>query len=217
MTKNNLILSVVALTTLLFSTLGYAQTVTIGKQVWSTTNLDVTSFRNGDAIPHAKTEEEWKKAGENRQPAWCYYNNDSANGIKYGKLYNWYAVNDARRIAPKDWHIPSDKEWTALTNYLGGEVGSGRKMKSTSGWTYGSTSMIYDAPNNSSGFSGLPGGYRSSYGWNFYEAGAKGYWWCSNENGKKYAWTRFLNWSISSVVRGHNSKMSGYSVRCLRD
>ena len=104
--------------------------VTIGSQVWMTENLNVDKFRNGDPIPEAKTYEEWKKAGENKQPAWCNYKNDPANGEKYGKLYNWFAVNDPRGLAPKGCHIPSDKEWTVLTDFLGGNKVAGTKMKS---------------------------------------------------------------------------------------
>lgn len=104
-----------------------SQTVTIGTQVWMTKNLDVSTFRNGDPIPEAKTKEEWKKAGENKQPAWCYYDNNSANGAQYGKLYNWYAVNDSRGLAPVGYHIPSDAEWTILVDFLGDEAGN--KMK----------------------------------------------------------------------------------------
>ncbi len=133
------------------SSISYAQTVTIGTQVWMSKNLDVAKFRNGDPIPEAKTDEEWYKAVKNKQPAWCYYENDPANGAKYGKLYNWYAVNDSRGLAPVGYHIPSDAEWTQLTDYLGGRDVAGGKMKSTTGWK---------APNkdasNSSGFSGLP-------------------------------------------------------------
>lgn len=89
-------------------------TVTIGSQVWMTKNLNVDKFRNGDPIPQAKSEEEWKVAIENKQPAWCYYDNNPANGVKWGKLYNWFAVNDSRSLAPKDYHIPTDSEWTTL-------------------------------------------------------------------------------------------------------
>jgi uncharacterized protein (TIGR02145 family) len=134
-----------------------AQTVTIGSQVWMTKNLDVATFRNGDSIPHAKTDEEWEKAGENKQPAWCYYNNDPANGAKYGKLYNWYAVTDSRGLAPVGYHIPTSAEWTKLTDFLGGEGVAGTKMKSKSGWNdYRGKS---GNGTNSSGFNGLPGGY----------------------------------------------------------
>ena len=134
------------------------QTVTIGTQVWMTKNLDVDHFRNGDPIPQAKTDEEWQKAGENKQPAWCYYDNDPANGVKYGKLYNWYAVNDERGLAPEGYHVPSDKEWTVLIDYLGGEEVAGEKMKSTSGWEENGNGS------NSSGFTALPGGYRYETG-----------------------------------------------------
>ena len=109
-----------------------AQTVTIGTQVWMTKNLDVAKFRNGDPIPEAKTNEEWVKAGVNKQPAWCNYDNNPANGSKYGKLYNWYAVNDPRGLAPEGYHVPTDAEWTKLENLLGSDAG--KKMKSATGW-----------------------------------------------------------------------------------
>jgi hypothetical protein len=97
---------------------GHSQTVKIGSQVWSTRNLDVSTFRNGDPIPEAKTDEEWKDAGNNQQPAWRYYNNDPANGKKYGKLYNWFAVVDPRGLAPVGWHVPTQQEWVALHSFL---------------------------------------------------------------------------------------------------
>ena len=160
-----------------------AQTVTIGSQVWMSKNLDVAKFRNGDPIPEAKTDEEWEKAGRNEQPAWCYYKNDPANGAKYGKLYNWYAVNDSRGLAPVGYHIPSDAEWTILTDYLGGENVAGTKMKTKSGWVKNGNGT------NSSGFSGLPGGNRNNNG-TFNNIGNNGNWWSSSENNTNYAWNR---------------------------
>jgi len=94
------------------------KTVRIGEQVWMAENLNVSKFRNGDLIPEAKTKEEWKAAGENKQPAWCYYDNDKKNGEKYGKLYNWYAINDRRGVIPEGWHLPSDEEISTLKYYL---------------------------------------------------------------------------------------------------
>jgi uncharacterized protein (TIGR02145 family) len=91
-----------------------AQTITIGTQVWMTENLNVEKFRNGDPIPEAKTEGEWKAYGEAGEAAWCNYDNDPKNGEKYSKLYNWYAVSDPRGLAPQGWHIPSDEEWGCL-------------------------------------------------------------------------------------------------------
>jgi uncharacterized protein (TIGR02145 family) len=102
------------------SSIGKSQTVTIGKQIWSSKNLDVEYFRNGDPIPQAKTCEEWKLASENKKPIWCYYFFDPNNGKLYGKLYNWYAVNDPRGLAPIGWHIPEYSEWKQLIDYLGG-------------------------------------------------------------------------------------------------
>ncbi|MDA7730389.1 hypothetical protein N8833_01325, partial [Salibacteraceae bacterium] len=122
-----------------------SQTVTIGSQVWMTKNLNVDKFRNGDPIPQAKTDEEWENAGKNKQPAWCYYDNDPSNGAKYGKLYNWFAVNDPRGLAPSGYHVPSKSEWRKMENFLGSDVG--KKMKSTSGWNSYTTGGYKTCPN----------------------------------------------------------------------
>ena len=108
--------------------------VKIGNQIWMSKNLDVSTFRNGEAIPEAKSKEEWSKAGENKTAAFCYYEYRSNNGKVYGKLYNWYAVNDSRGLAPKGYHIPSDEEWIIVTDFLGGSDIAGKKMKSKNGW-----------------------------------------------------------------------------------
>jgi len=198
----------------------FSQTVTIGTQVWMTKNLDVSTFRNGDPIPEAKTNEEWKKAGENKQPAWCYYDNDPANGAKYGKLYNWYAVIDSRGLAPVGYHIPTDAEWSTFINYLDPNADGGNnyntaggKMKSTGTQYWQSTNT--DATNES-GFSGLPGGNRSIDG-TFNYIGLNGYWWSSSETATNTAWYRFLDYNNGNVYRYGNTKLNGFSVRCLRD
>jgi len=210
MKKVSLILSALVMTALLvtsFGDSGYKE-VTIGKQVWMTENLNVDKFRNGDPIPYAKNQEEWEKAGKNGQPAWCYYNNDPAYGLTYGKLYNWYAVNDTRGLAPKGYHIPTDTEWTILEKHLGQEAG--KKMKSKSGWKENGNSS------NISGFSALPGGFRSSNG-SFYLISYSGYWWSSTEYGTSLAYDRFLYYFNDVVYKHNGSKKDGLSVRCLRD
>ena len=192
------------------STMKNTNEVTIGTQVWMAENLNVSTFRNGDPIPEAKTDEEWEKAGEEGKPAWCYYDNDASNGTKYGKLYNWYAVNDPRGLAPNGYHIPTDAEWTQLSDYLGGESEAGTKMKSTSGWAQNNGT-------NSSGLSCLPGGYRSNSGaFDFIDD--KGYWWsCSAGKYNDGAWDRYLGYFDSDVSRSYNRMTYGFSVRCLRD
>ncbi|MDQ3021572.1 MAG: fibrobacter succinogenes major paralogous domain-containing protein [Bacteroidota bacterium] len=92
-----------------------------------TKNLELDRFRKGDIIPEVKGNKEWAEAGNNRQPAWCYYENKPGNGNIYGKLYNWFAVNDPRGLAPEGWHIPTNKEWSTLTDSLGGEESIRRK------------------------------------------------------------------------------------------
>jgi uncharacterized protein (TIGR02145 family) len=171
--------------------------VKIGNQVYMTGNLNVDKFRNGDPIPEAKTDSEWEKAGEKKQPAWCYYKNDEKNGKIYGRLYNWYAVNDLRGLAPEGWNIPSDDEWTILTTHLGGDGSAGGKMKSTG-------SHYWKSPNkdasNSSGFSGLPGGGCFENG-KFSHIGDDGDWWSSSESGTYTAWFRGLNSGYGKVYR----------------
>ncbi len=184
--------------------------ITIGKQVWMSENLNVDKFRNGDPIPEAKTNEEWKKAGEKGEPAWCYYNNNPENGGRYGKLYNWFAVNDPRGLAPEGWKIPSDEDWTRLTDFLGGERFAGKKMKSISGWRHDGNGT------NESGFSGLPGGSRN-YGGSFFNIGEDGGWWSSTEASTYTAWYRYLYYYDGSVGRNGSTKEKGLSVRCLRD
>ena len=179
----------------------------IGTQTWTTKNLDVTTYRNGDAIPQVQDAKAWENL---RTGAWCYYENETANGSSYGKLYNWYAVTDPRGLAPKGYHIPTDAEWTTLTNYLGGETIAGTKMKSNTGWENNGTGT------NTSRFAGLPGGYRYNNG-NFYSIGADGNWWSSSETNADDAWSRYLYTNSGSVDRDLNDERDGFSVRCLRD
>ncbi len=218
MKKVSLILSIVVMTAMMLSSCGDGASteegasteVTIGKQVWMTQNLNVDKFRNGDPIPEAKTKEEWARAGENKQPAWCYYENDPANGAKYGKLYNWYAVNDPRGLAPEGWKIPSDEDWIRLTDFLGGAQVAGTKMKSTDFWAESGNGT------NESGFSGLPGGARYFNG-TFTYIGKHGYWWSSPEIGAFNAWYCSLIYNYGSVSRYHVNKTNGFSVRCVKD
>lgn len=212
MKKLGLFLSVVAMIAVIlgFSDSGTYETVIIGEQIWMTSNLNVEKFRNGDPIPQAKTKGEWTKANLNKEPAWCYYNNNPYIGKKYGKLYNWYAVNDSRGLAPKGWHVPSDVEWAQLIDYLGGKDVADSKMKSTRRW--------YDGGNgtNRSGFTGLPSGSRNSFG-SFISIGKDGCWWSSTEIDSFDAWCRYLTFYGGGVGRIEDNKGIGFSVRCLRD
>jgi uncharacterized protein (TIGR02145 family) len=184
-------------------------TVRIGTQTWAAANLNVSTFRNGDSIPEAKTNKEWVAAGESGKPAWCYYNNDPANGKKYGKLYNWYAVNDPRGLAPAGWTLPGDADWANLAYYLGGPDVAGHKMKSTSGWSGGFIGT------NEAGFTGLPGGYRVENGI-FLNLGSIGTWWSLTESKLSTAFDYYLIQS-ESLGRSSSPKQRGESVRCLRN
>ena len=194
-----------------------ARTVTVGTQEWLGKNLNVDRFANGDLIPEAKTIDEWERAGESKQPAWCYYDNNAANGRTYGRLYNWYAVNDPRGLAPSGWHVPRDSEWDILIRQLEstGE-GAGNSLKSTSGWAETTDWGNNGNGNNKSGIAGLPGGDRSSHG--AFQTGHKSCnWWSSSQDTAETAWTYSVHEFSSSAHRGLATKGNGMSVRCLRD
>jgi uncharacterized protein (TIGR02145 family) len=195
-----------------------AGTVTIGNQTWTTTNLDVATYRDGTPIPQITDPTQWASL---KTGAWCYYENNSANGTIYGKLYNWYAVagihdtdptTPNKTLAPSGFHIPSDAEWTTLTTFLGGESVAGGKMKATG-------TKLWSSPNtgstNSSGFAGLPGGFRFSGG--FGDLGDNGWWWSASEYGTADAWCRNLYYYYGDAIKATFNKESGLSVRCLRD
>ena len=134
-----------------------------------------------------------------------------ANWVTDGRLYNWYAVNDARELCPTGWHVPTDGEWTTLSDSLGGSGVAGHAMKSSS----------TDSPSwngsNTSGFSALPGGSLSGYTGNFYHEGSNGYWWSSSPYGSNHAWYRGLYSENDDVGRYDGYQRSGFSVRCVRD
>jgi uncharacterized protein (TIGR02145 family) len=183
-------------------------TLIIGNQTWAEGNLNVGTFRNGDTIPEAKTNKEWVAAGESGKPAWCYYNNDPSIGKKYGKLYNWFALNDPRELAPAGWTLSSDVDWTRLVNYLGGPGTAGSKLKSTSGWNEGTIGT------NDTGFAGFPGGYRVENGI-FQNIGSIGIWWSTTENNPLSAVDHYLAQS-NSLARSNSPKQRGESVRCIK-
>ena len=182
------------------------KTVTIGTQVWMAENLNVTTFRNGDPINEVTDNIEWRLSMFD--PAWCYYNNDPANGATYGRLYNIVAINDYRGLAPEGWHIPSEAEWRTLLAYLGAEAY--KKMKSTGGWKDGNNGT------NASNFSALPGGCRDHTG-EFESLGVNGYWWSSTANAAgKEQMAFFIRYYMLTVDYGQFAN-NGFSVRCIKD
>jgi uncharacterized protein (TIGR02145 family) len=193
---------------------GKQKEVKIGTQIWTLNNLDVDHFRNGDKIPEVKTEDEWVKYGKEGKPAWCYFDNDPANGKKYGKLYNWHAVNDSRGLAPEGWHIPTNEEWAILTSFLGEEKTCGLKMKSKSGWA--DDDKVSGNGNNESGFDGLPSGYRGRQG-GFNSNGKVALWWSTTKGNTDGALTTGLNYRTGFVEKDNNEWISGISIRCLKD
>ncbi len=185
-------------------------TVSIGKQVWMKKNLDVDHYRNGDPIPMVADPDKWEKLTTG---ACCFIGNDSAMGAIYGKLYNWYAVNDPRGLAPAGWHVASEKEWIELSNYLGKDDLAGGKLKEagTTHWKSPNTGGT-----NESGFTALPGG------WRYYlrtdiQISNYGYWWTSTEIDVTNAWNRSMNSNSERITCEVGYKLDGLSVRCIRD
>ena len=209
--------------------------VTIGTQIWSSTNLDVTTYRDGTPIPQVTDPSQWQNLTTG---AWCYYNNDPANNATYGKLYNWYAVagihdtaslNDPslrKQLAPQGWHIPSDAEWSILINHLDPNADGGNNFNNVAGGKMKSTGTIqagtglWQDPNtdatNASGFTGLPAGCRGSDG-AFGNIGYNVIWWSSSELSTTGAWYRYLGYDGGDAYRSYYNKKNGFSVRCLRD
>lgn len=184
------------------------ETVQFGDQVWMSENLSSEKFRNGERIPEAKTKSEWERFCREGKPAWCYPMNNKDNHEKYGKLYNWYAVSDPRGIAPAGFHVASDEEWKALTDFFGGEIFAALQLRVAS--------QPRAADDGKYGFSGLPAGVCKGDG-SFFGFGSKGYWWTSTEANDKYAWIRQLDYTQSAINSLTFDKQSGLSVRCIKD
>jgi uncharacterized protein (TIGR02145 family) len=182
-------------------------------------NLRTTKYRNSTLIQNITTNNtEWQN---NTSGAWSYYNNDVNNNVPYGKLYNWYAVNNTNQLCPTGWHVPTDAEWNILITNLDPSYNptftasvstiAGGKMKSTGYWISPNTGAT-----NSSGWSGLPGGGRGSTG-AFEAIGFYGSWWSSTEASTTDAWYRYMLYNNGDVTRFPGNKALGFSVRCLRD
>ncbi|MCC5935470.1 MAG: PEGA domain-containing protein [Balneolales bacterium] len=186
-------------------------TVQIGRQCWMAENLNTSRYRDGSEIPNVRSNNQWTVQ---RNGAWAYYENDLSNGQFFGKLYNWFAVTDRRGLCPEGWRVPSDADWTALEDYLGGRNVAGDKLKErgTQHWRSANTGAT-----NESGFSALPGGWRSDFNGAFGGMGSDGYWWSSSEGLASDSWSRRLGHGNAMVSRNYNFKRVGFSVRCVGD
>ena len=203
--------------------------IQIGSQIWSAKNLNVSKYSDGTPIPQVTDPTQWENLTTG---AWCYYNNTTSNGTTYGKLYNWYAVagiynsasatNSAlrKKLAPIGWHIPTDAECSSLINFLDPNSDGGNNFPNTAG---GKMKVIgtsfWQVPNaeatNTSGFTGLPGGWRNGV---FRFIGLHGYWWSlSEELSTAGGWFCALNYDNGSVNAYIGEKWLGFSVRCVKD
>jgi uncharacterized protein (TIGR02145 family) len=189
----------------------------MNRQIWMVDNLNMKTFRNGDLITVAKTVSEWVKLNRAGEAGCCYYENNEEYGAKYGMLYNWYAVNDPRGLAPEGWHIPSCHEWESLYGYLGDGILSNQRLKSMEDWTSISIVDVLLGSTILSGFDGLPAGYRHPSG-EFRFMGQLGNWWSATGSGSNSA--KF--YGVYDVGDSSNrfqqlEKGYGLSVRCIKD
>ena len=191
-------------------------TVQIGTQCWTQSNLKTSRYRNGDSIPTGLSNSDWQNTTSG---AYAIYSNDPVNDGLYGKLYNHYAVTDSRGLCPTGWHVPTDGEWTTLVNHLGGSDEEGGALKSTAmqptlgGWQSPNTGAT-----NSSGFTALPGGLRyDDGGFNTVTMAYFGFWWASSVLSGSDAWNRGLSCYNSLIGRSSADRTFGLSVRCCRD
>jgi uncharacterized protein (TIGR02145 family) len=186
------------------------KSIVVGRQRWMVGNLDVEHFRNGDPIPEATSDEIWMWACGYGLPVWCYYNYDSDNGIKYGKLYNWFAVVDSRGIAPAGWAVPQLHEWAELKDAL--EL----KWKEDRYVTKNEGGQFDDSGNNPSGLKVYWGGQRKTRNGQFEGIEKSCHYWTSSEMcdgfgynvygspNEEFAWggvTDFPDWAQGAAVR----------------
>jgi uncharacterized protein (TIGR02145 family) len=176
--------------------------VIIGKQIWANKNLDVDTFRNGDKIPQAKNEYDWQKS----EPKWCYFDDKESNGIKSGKIYNYYAISDPRGLAPVGWRVPSIGDWQQLISYLGGIYYAGKDLKSTTAWGSSNKNST-----NKSGFNAVPSGCRAFN--SEYVSRFTAYWWTSTP----YVTCQINGNASWVIVREDNSQKMGCSVRLIKE
>ncbi len=184
------------------------KTITIGKQTWIAENLKTTKYNDGTSIPYMADSAKLLEP----VPAYYIYNNDKANKSIYGLMYNWYVVNTGK-LCPMNWHVPTYEEWTTLINVLGGENVAGGKLKEngTKHWTSPNTGAT-----DETGFTALPGGYRSVYG-AVAGIGSYGAWWSATKYGDAGAYIRNMSNDNSKLLWNVPSKSCDYSVRCLKD
>jgi len=184
--------------------------ISIGSQVWMMENLRTTKYRNGDPISEITQNFEWSNL---RTGAYCNYVNSTVNLNLDGRLYNWFAVNDSRKIAPQGWHIPSQEEWGELIRYLGGSQATGGKLKEsgTKHWKSPNTGAT-----NETGFTALPAGYRL-YNGVFEDSGNYAVYWSSTELGINLAWQQQLEYNQTALSGSSANKAYGFSIRCVKD
>jgi uncharacterized protein (TIGR02145 family) len=182
------------------------KTIQIGTQTWTAENLRSTKLNDDTSIPFVPDGSAWASL---TTPGYCWFNNDS---VGYGAIYNWYTVGTGK-LCPEGWHIPTDDEWTILTDYLGGKSVAGGKLKETgtSHWLGPNSGAT-----NETGFTGLPTGYRN-YSGGFNSINYYGFWWSSTEWSSTGAWYRDVYYGYNSVDRSNSSKKSGATVRCIKD
>jgi uncharacterized protein (TIGR02145 family) len=187
------------------------EVVRIGNQIWQKENLKVDKYRNGESILQITDDEEWEQRKSEGKSAFCHYNNDPLNSLIFGNLYNWWAVNDTRGLAPEGFRIPLDKDWNELVEHLGGFTLAQSKLKNTSGWKRECNG------NNESGFSAVPNGQRSLGGGFDSFDNDNSYWWSLTESNiymSSYWNLYFLDWDVNQNI---SYKWAGMSVRCILD
>lgn len=185
--------------------------VSIGTQIWMVENLKTTKYRDGTSIPNVTSDLQWSGCTTG---AYCNYNNNVNNVKVYGRLYNWYAVNNSKNLAPTGWHVPTYEDWNIMIKFLGDYEIAGEKIKEA-GTTHWKSSNANTT--NSTGFTALPAGRRGFYFDGFEDLGSIGYWWTTMEN-PDYGFA--LNLSISeygSISSNFDFESYGLSVRCVKD
>ncbi|MDD4970243.1 MAG: FISUMP domain-containing protein [Paludibacter sp.] len=199
----------------------YYPVVKIGTQLWMARNLNTTKYFNGDNITYLTTADEWRYA---YSEGMCNNYNNPDNGLKYGKLYNWYAVSDSRKLAPAGWHVATQDEWTTLKVHVDTHWGAfanvAKALAAHEDWK---KSLVEGAvgnnlyTNNYTGFTALPGGDRGGTNGTFFNLGEAAFWWTSTEFNISNAWYWYFDNNALYIVWDNSRKQFGLSVRCVKD
>lgn len=190
--------------------------VTIGTQTWVVENLDVDAYGDGTPIVEVSSSDQWERESLAGTPAWCYYNFDSANSEKYGRLYNWFVVSGSITAHPitqnPQFKVPSRTDYNTLATFLGGRGAAGFPLKNSENWL--TNTRMPGNGSNASGWTGNPGGFSKSNG-EFWDLGWSGNFWTITTSSAAMSYVNKLYYSSKGIAELNVPHQLGFSIRLI--